>query len=58
VNAYEPGDVRNATIILQEQLCMMVVVVPTTVETLDITLKLILLLILMLGKRMQIFEIC
>jgi hypothetical protein len=25
VNAYEPGDVRkNATIILQEQLCMMV----------------------------------
>jgi hypothetical protein len=32
VNAYEPGDVRkNATIILREQLCMMVVV-PTTVE--------------------------
>jgi hypothetical protein len=57
VNAYEPGDVRkNATIIFAGTTLYDGRVVPTTVETLDITLKPILLLILML-KRMLISNI-
>jgi hypothetical protein len=45
VNAYEPGDVRkNATIIFAGTTLYDGRVVPTTVETLDITLKPILLL--------------
>jgi hypothetical protein len=57
VNAYEPGDVRkNATIIFAGTTLYDGRVVPTTVETLDITLKYSSAL-LMLGKRMLISNI-
>jgi hypothetical protein len=58
VNAYEPGDVRKTPLLFFAGTTLYDGrVVPTTVETLDITLKPTLLLILMLGKRMLISNI-
>jgi hypothetical protein len=55
---HEPGDVRKTPLFYFAGTTLYDGrVVPTTVETLDITLKPILLLILMLGKRMLISNI-